>query len=525
MKHRYHSSLARNRYDAVVIGSGIGGLSTAILLAKAGKKVLVLEQHYEPGGLTHTFRRKNFVWDVGVHYVGQVNDDNALLKKAFDYLSEGKLQWAEMGDIYDRAIIEGETYDFLRGYEKQVNHLVSYFPDEEKGIRDYYRLLKKISRYSIMFFSERTMPGWLSKTAGYFLRKGFYKYSDLTTYEVISRFTSNKKLIAVLCTQCGNYGLPPKQSSFAIHAMIVDHFLEGGNYPVGGAASIHRTFTEVLEKHDGILAVKAPVKSIIIDNGKAMGVEMHNGDRIYADKVISNAGVHNTFRNLITDGQPEPAATIKPSVSHVCLYVGLNKSDEELRLPRHNIWCYSNYDLDSSYEKHQQHLFKESPVVYISFPSAKDAEWASGHPGTATIQVVGSFPFKDVKEWKDSPWQKRGDAYNHLKKEVSVYLMKKLEEAVPAIKGHVAWMELSTPLSTRHFTNYQSGEIYGLEHSPGRFRVKELRPRTRYKNLYLTGQDIVCVGVGAALFSGIITAVSILNRNLLWKISRYKIPA
>ena len=378
-----------------------------------------------------------------------------------------------------------------------------------------------------MFFSERTMPGWLSKTVGYFLRKGFYKYSDRTTYDVISEFTSNQKLITLLCTQCGNYGLPPKKSSFPIHAMIVDHFLEGGNYPVGGASSIHRTFTDVLEAHNGTLAIKAAVKNIIIENNKAIGVEMENGDKIFAKKIISNAGVHNTFNKLIADATSTSELTasvnaIAPSMSHVCLYIGLNATDTTLNLPRHNIWRYENYDIDNNFDKHQHDSHSRSPVVYISFPSAKDPAWEKNHPGTAAIQVVGSFPFAGMKEWENTHWQKRGEDYNALKKEITGFLMEKLLEVVPQVKDKIVWAELSTPLSTQHFSGYQSGEIYGLEHSPKRFRVKELRPRTKFKNLYLTGQDIVCVGVGAAIFSGIITAVSVLNKNLLWTIARYK---
>lgn len=104
----------------------------------------------------------------------------------------------------------------------------------------------------MMFFSERTMPPWLSMTVGRFLRKCFYQYSERTTWEVLREITSNEKLIAVLCTQCGNYGLPPKKSSFAIHALIVEHYLEGGNYPVGGASSIHKTVTQVIEENGGM---------------------------------------------------------------------------------------------------------------------------------------------------------------------------------------------------------------------------------------------------------------------------------
>ena len=526
MKHRYTPELVKTSYDAIVIGSGIGGLSTAILLAKAGKKVLVLEQHYEPGGLTHTFRRKNFVWDVGVHYVGQVNDENSLLRKAFDYLSRGKLKWADMGDVYDQAVFGNDVYNFRSGYDNQVRQLIEYFPEEAEGIRAYFRLLRKISGKSVMFFGERTMPGWLSRTAGYFLRKGFLEYAGKTTFEVISSFTSNQKLISLLCAQCGNYGLPPKKSCFGAHAMIVDHFIEGGNYPVGGASSIHRTFIDTLFSHGGQLAIKSPVKKILIENHKAFGVEMENGDRIYGKKIISNAGVHNTFNRLVDNGELMATGwnSVAPSISHVCLYIGLSESDAALHLPKHNIWKYEDYNFDEHFEEHISVNHDRSPIIYISFPSAKDPSWQTLHPGTAAIQVVGSFPYDGMKHWEQSKWQKRGEDYNELKEDVKNFLLSKLLEHVPQIKNKIVWAELSTPLSTKHFSGYQSGEIYGLEHTPARFLFNVLRPRTEIKNLYLTGQDIVCCGVGAALFSGIITATSVLNRNVLWNISRYKQP-
>jgi all-trans-retinol 13,14-reductase len=208
----------------------------------------------------------------------------------------------------------------------------------------------------------------------------------------------------------------------------------------------------------------------------------------------------------------------------VCLYIGLNESDESLHLPKHNIWNYPNYNLDENFVNHRLKSNNRSPVIYISFPSAKDPSWKNTHPGTAAIQVVGSFPFDGMKQWENTPWQKRGEEYNDLKKDITEFLLGKLLELVPQVKDKISWIELSTPLSTKHFSGYQSGEIYGLEHSPQRFRIKTLRPKTRFKNLFLTGQDIVCVGVGAAIFSGIITAVSILNRNLLWTIFRYKTP-
>lgn len=527
LKNLYNSELTKTNYDSIIIGSGVGGLTTAICLAKSGKKVLVLEKHYVIGGFSHTFKRKKFEWDVGVHYLGQVNNPTSLMSKAFNYLTNGKLQWDDVGEIYDQTIIEGDIYNFKKGLQNQIDQMIAYFPDDEKAIRKYYELINKVSGYASLFFSEKSMPNWLSKLFGHQLRKKFLKYSKQTTYDVLSSLTTNQKLISVLCAQCGNYGLAPKKSSFGIHAIVITHYIEGAAYPVGGAASIHKKMQDVIEKHGGTIAIKAEVKNIIIKDNKAIGVLMQNGDCIYAKNIVSNAGAHNTFNKLILPEFQKTENTIalnkiNPSVSHVCIYVGLNASDETLKLPKYNIWLYDNYNIDAASVHHLETKNSASSVFYISFPSAKDSEWQKKHPGTATIQILGSYPFNWMKEWEHLQWQKRGADYETVKEELKNVFLEKLYKTIPQIKGHVEACELSTPLSTKHFSNYDKGEIYGLEHTPERFELKQLRPKTNYKNLYLTGQDIVAVGVCSAMFAGIITSISILNRNVLWRIIKYK---
>ena len=192
MKNLYTSELTKNKYDSIIIGSGVGGLTTAVCLAKSGKKVLVLEKHYAIGGFTHTFKRKKFEWDVGAHYIGQVNNPNSLIRKAFDYITNSKLQWEDMGDIYDQAIIEGETYNFKKGLQNQINQMIAYFPNDENAIREYYALVNKVSGHASVFFSEKSMPNWLSKLVGHQLRKNFLKYSKQTTHEVLSSLTKNE---------------------------------------------------------------------------------------------------------------------------------------------------------------------------------------------------------------------------------------------------------------------------------------------------------------------------------------------
>lgn len=526
MNRHSPSSLAQKTYDSIIIGSGLGGLTTAALLAKAGKKVLVLERHYVPGGFTHTFKRSGFEWDVGVHYVGQVGNKKSLMSRVFDHVTGGQLEWAPMGDIYDRAVIDGDRYDFVVGLENQIQKTIGYFPSEEEAIRKYYKLISGMGLSAGLFFGERSMPPFLSKTVGFFMRRAFYRYSDRTTYEVLSELTQNKKLIAYLCTQCGDYGLPPKKSSFGIHAALVEHYLDGGNYPCGGASQIYKTILSGFEQNGGTLAVCTEVKQILVEDGKAVGVKLVTGEEIRSACVVSNAGARNTFEKLLPPETELPAnlksdlRKIHASSGHVCLYIGLDASDETLKLPKYNHWIYNTYDFDKAYEETKPGLDHVPPLAYISCPSAKDPLWAQFHPGKSTIQVIAACPYDWVRQWEDTSWNRREEAYKEFKEDFKRKLLQKLYQVLPQVEGHVVVCEISTPLSTKHFSHYQEGEIYGLEHSPARFRLPWLRIQTPIKKLFLTGQDVMVVGVGSALFSGLLTASVILKRNLLWGILR-----
>jgi len=272
--------------------------------------------------------------------------------------------------------------------------------------------------------------------------------------------------------------------------------------------------------------VNAEVKSIVIENNVAIGVTMINDDIISATSVISDIGVKNTFEKLILspvtylDKITSEANELKSSVSHVALYIGLNVSDEYLNLPKHNFWIYSNYNLDDSFDNYLADNSLELPLAYISFPSAKDPSWKINHPNTATIQVLTLSSFEHYKEWIDSSWMKRNIEYNNFKDELKNKLLDKVLSVVPQIKNYIDVCELSTPLTTKHFTNYQKGEIYGLEHSAARFNKLWLRPRTPIKNLFLTGQDILTVGICSTLFSGVITSIAILKKNLYFRIKK-----
>lgn len=505
--------------DHIIIGSGMGGLTAATWLAKAGHKVAVFEQHYVPGGFTHSFKRKKgFQWDVGVHYVGNMEKDGGL-RTLFNFLSNHKLDWEPMGDTYDVAYIGNDIYEFKAGKEAFRKQMAAYFPNEVTAINQYMRLLDKSNKRSNLFFMAKVFPPLVNKTLGAIFRKLFHKYAQKTTLEVLKSITTNQRLIAVLCAQCGDYGLTPKYSSFAAHALVVGHFMEGGYYPKGGADQIAKHTIDTLKAHGGEVYINAPVSKIITTKNRVQGIEI-DGFFIPCKSVISNVGVNNTFNALLGEKERKKCGfnieSTGASSGHMCLYVGLDSSDKALNLPKHNVWWFEDENLDEKFDRMTVENAPEQ-FAYISFPSAKDPVWQNNHPEKATIQAVSVGRYEWFEKYENQPWMNREEEYQQIKKRFEEKMLKRLYQLFPQIKGHVIVTEVSSPLSTKHFSNYTNGEIYGLAHTPSRFKLKFLRPETKIKGLRLVGQDITLVGVAGAMLSGMLAAITILKFKV-WKL-------
>ena len=300
-----------------------------------------------------------------------------------------------------------------------------------------------------------------------------------------------------------------------MHAMVAKHYLSGAAYPIGGSASIAKGIVQVIEEKGGQVVTNSQVDEIISKGSRAVGIRL--GDKIIkSSRIISSIGVRNTKKLL-----PDPKAqellrknwqmeAVEPSFAHLGMYIGL-KDAQELDLKTTNMWLYHSHDYEKTLKTFENDPDAPFPIVYVSFPSAKDPEWNKNFPGKSTIEIVAPAPYSWFEKWENTKWQKRGKDYKDYKEELSQRLLKTLYQQVPQLEGQIDFYEMSTPLSTKNFCSYQKERSMESTILPRDLSKNGYAPTPPIRGLFLTGQDVVTCGVGGALVAGILTSIRVLG--------------
>ena len=501
----------KDTFDIIIIGSGIGSLTVASLMAKVKKnKVLLLEQHSRIGGYTHSFSRKGFTWDTGLHYIGDIFDGK-LTGLVFNFISGGKLHWYKTPDPFEHFVYPDFTFR-MHGDEKRFrNDLLALYPEETKAIRRYFLHIKIAVLWFVVYFLCQCLPA-IFRLPLSLVTAISGKLALMTTGAYLDRYFKSPELKSLLTSQWGNYGLTPSRSSFMIHGLIVNHFMQGGYYPEGGAGEIARRILPAVTANGGQYLVNRTVTSLIIENGKAAGVEVVTSgrdgstpERYYAPVIVSGAGAYNTFTRLVPEGIPLPfmekCAGINTPTSCVALYIGFKDDIRKLGFTEANYWFYGSYNHEDNSSNHTLLEGKKPASCFLSF-TPPDRE--TGQVTTAT--VIAFAEFRSFTSWNHQKTGKRDKEYYSLKKRISKGLIDFLEERHPGFSAMIGYHELGTPLSAQEFTASHEGGMYGLPATPQRYRQKWLTAKTPVKGLYLTGSDITSLGVVPSMLSGLVTA-------------------
>lgn len=515
------------RWDAIVVGSGPGGLTTAACLGATGMKVLVLERHDVAGGNTQVFRRhqrnteggdnaagKWFEFDVGVHYIGECQP-GGLFPTIFGALGVGdRLHFRPLDpDGFDTLQFPDFTFRVPAGWDDYEQRLTQQLPDEKAGIERVIRTLRAVAEESRsgMFGGERpTYDLWAMRTLAELFDEG--ELSD--------------RARALIDHWSGLYAGGPKQTAVAMHAGIIHHYMSGAYYPEGGGQMLSARMVQAVEATGGEVRTLSGVERILVEGNRVTGVRLEDGTELSAPLVVSNADYQRTISHLVGADHLQPgtvawAEQARMTLGLICTYVVV---DKVLDGPNTNYFVFPDYRTDAMYEELDTGTMptEHVPFAYVAIASRKDpGNEALCPPGHTNFQVMTLAPrgyeFWGVEQGPaDGEKYRRNETYRARKQAIEEQLVTAAEQVFGPLRDHIVHIETATTLSHERYTHASGGTSYGFMHSPDQLGDHRPAHRTEIEGLWVVGANTVSGhGIAGATVGGVLCAGAILDRPLL----------
>ena len=505
-------------WDAIVIGSGAGGLACAAALAKLKRRVLVLEQQHALGGSTNSFSRNGYTWDVGLHYLSELGPGLDAVD-TLAWLCGGPVETFEFGETYDYVHLpDGFEIAFIRPEAAWKETLKARFPASRAQIDAYFKMLKPAANAFTASFILRGLPSLLKPFYAAVHRRAIDRWCGITVHDMLERSIDDPRLRAVLGAQWCDYGAIPAAASFGMQAKVTRSFSKGAFYPVGGACVLSRRMVSVIERAGGRALVDARVGEILVERGAAVGVRTSDGRTYRSPRVISDVGVLNTVGRLLPPPWRDSAwateiLSFAPSHSAVVMNLGLEGDVAALGATVCNHWFFESWDQNANLWR-DPFAAGDSPMMFVSFSSLHDPRHDPGPRSRHTADLIVMTSADAFTGWMGSRDAAAQQEYDEKKAVLEKKLLTQFARYFPKLAPLITYHELSTPATVASYTSAPRGAIYGIEVSPRRFLSPNLGPRTPIKGLYFGGQDVVTPGVFPAVVGGMMAAGAIDPRVL-----------
>jgi phytoene desaturase len=517
--------MSDDRWDAIVVGSGLGGLTTAAYLQANGLRTLVLEQYAVAGGSSHVFRRKRmWEFDVGVHYIGDCGPDGLIPTVLRGVGLDGRIEFLPMDpDGFDTVLLPDLEFRVPKGWDRYRDRLVEAFPEERKGLERCVSVMAGVAREMMAGGPPRGPMGMVrfavrSPNTIRWARRPLSALFDACGLSERSR--------AVLAAESGDYGAPPSRASILMHSLLMDHYIrDGAYYPRGGGMTLAAGLVDAIGSNGGRVRTQARVERILVERGRAAGVRLAGGEELRAPIVVSNADVKRTLADLVgpdhlSSKTLERVRRYRMSLPLVSVYLGLEMDLRE-RMPNTNYFVLPSYDVEEGYRACYEGRMPDEPSFYMTSASVKDPQATEiAPPGCSSVEIIAMAPgdhsFWGVGEGPAAGESyRRNPAYRSVKDELAEALVESADRVLPGLRDSIAWQECSTPITHERYTLASDGTSYGLEHSPGQSGAMRPRPRTEVPGLHLVGASTLFGhGIAGVMFGGLACASSVLERDL-----------
>jgi len=499
-------------WDTIVIGSGSGGLTAAVALARAGQRVLVLEQHYLPGGFCQSFSLEGFRFSPGVHYLGGLGPGGSL-RRLYEGLGLGEdLAFCEMNpEGFDHFLIEGERFDVPKGFARYHARLCERFPHERDGLRRYFEVIHAVN--AAVCRSERSLsfPAILALP---FREPALVRWGLRTQGALLDRTIRDPMLRGVLAAQSGNHGLAPSRVSLPLHAAMIMHYYDGAYYPRGGAKRIPLAMIKALRRRGGQIRLRARVRRILVERGRAAGVELASGERILAANVVSNADPAVTFAELLPPeyGRRERARSrrMERSVSMMSLFCAVDLDLVSLGYDSGNYWWYRRRDVGELYERIEKQLpGAQVDGIFLAVTTLKDP----GHrrDGLHTLEMFTFVPYAPFARWKGTAPSERGPEYERFKESLGDKMIEAAEHVIPGIGRAIRFRSVASPLSNDFYCETPSGCAYGTNKTVWQVGPFTFPTESSVPGLYSCGSSTISHGVAGTAMTGLVAAAKVLH--------------